>query len=221
MKKLDNKLCLLKSVRSYRSYKKQGVNALRQNFLNRIALNLSIVIQVPDHTLYKLLNKYATILELREVEISLWGLLLEQCSVSQTLCIRKLLLYTGYAAKRFFNSYSKELDAKLNYFIKNFSFKFNNWLLLVNLSEEMCMGGVSEKFQELSEPKVKPKPRLGHYEDLVTQMMPENEKRFFEMGEESDATTVTDLDNELEVFENTTMGGEKLSPIYYQSGLYT
>ena len=203
---------LLRSIRQSKLYKRRGVNALRQNFLSKVAKESTLNKKIHDFKLFKLLNKYANILELNEVQVAVWALLLDQ-AVDQFLSIPKLLLYTGFTAKKYFEKDCRVLEAKLKHLVQGFAFKYNNWLLMTNATEDLSLQAVNAKLTELSKASVKPRPREGYYEDLVSSIMPENEQKF---TEESEASTVCDMDNQLEYFETTTMGGEKLSPIYTQ-----
>jgi len=207
---------LLERLRCYRDIKKlkkDGIKATRQQFLNRIAREISLATSVPAFSTYSQLTQIATKLSMSDFEVAGWALLLESLpDTEKTIPGSKVFLFTAYRAKKLLGGVNLRTEKKLNFLLRDFSLKFENWVLLTNCKAELPLCKVNENLNRLKQPVHVPEKK-GRYEDLVSFIIDKKIDTVKSESSHSDLSTVADLDFQLEMFEQETLGGEKLEPI--------
>jgi len=89
---------------------------------------------------------------------------------------------------------------------------FHNWQLVTDCTAELDMKEVNQCYNYLAS-KVRIKG-FKNYDQMVRDLMPVVYRKESHSSEnKSDISTISDLEMELEAFQNNMLGGEKLSPI--------
>lgn len=191
-------------------YRARSISAVRQQFLSRIVTQQPFGTRLSPMLLYRILNKIANILLMNEFEISLWALFIDQLSEAEKSFHPGLLLYfTGYAAKSYFNEDICIYEPYLNFMITHFRIRYSNWLCMTSCNFDASYSQIFDKYSQLSAPHSYSEGATSLY-DLqlpLKCLLPSLE------DSRSETSTLADLEMKLELFEQDTLGGEKLEPI--------
>lgn len=191
-------------------YRARSISAIRQQFLSRIVTQQPFGTRFSPVLLYRILNRIANILLMNEFEISLWALFIDQLSETEKSFQPTLLLYfTGYAAKSYFNEDICIYEPYSNLLIPHFIIKYSNWLCMTNCNFDASYSQIFGKYNQLSAPHSYSEGATSLYDLQLPRkcLLPSLE------DSRSETSTLADLEMKLEIFEQDTLGGEKLEPI--------
>jgi len=188
----------------------KGVQVSRQQLLNRLAKELSISLSFSARIVYTKLNKYSSQFRLSNLEIGGWSILLLSLSDHEkSISLSKVLLHTLYSTKKLLGTVEHKTTKRIERILPNFMLHYENWLLFTSCSFNLSLKRINSMLQKLKEPVHVPQKR-GYFEDLVSFIM-----------DKSETSNNYFLENELKVFEEETLDGERLSPIHnVYSNLY-
>lgn len=199
-------------------FKLNHVTGQRQQFISRIVAEKPFGDLFSPCKLYKLLTKVSNNLLMNELEIAMWAILIDQLTdAEKTFKPRMALYFTAFAAKSYFCEDMCIYELRCRRLLKAFNTVYSNWLCMTNCSFDISLRQINEKFNDLSQPLHSPSDSAQMLNDLTDQMIPRYRKPEAIDDTRSEASTVADMETQLEIFEQDTLGGEKLEPI----GLYT
>lgn len=190
-------------------------NSMKQQFLNRIVAEKPFGDLITCRRLYKQLNRVSNNLMMNEFEIALWGLLLDQLTAAEKIFgFIQILYFTGFACKSFFCDDLCIFEQKCVKKFRHFTSRYNNWLCMTNCNFDISLRDINSKFECLKSPEHEPSDNAQLLNSLAEQMKIRPRQSDPDNESESEISTVADLENQLEIFENDTLGGEKLDPIF-------
>mmetsp|Transcript_4130 Transcript_4130/g.6246 ORF Transcript_4130/g.6246 Transcript_4130/m.6246 type:complete len:241 (+) Transcript_4130:124-846(+) len=193
------------------NYLNFGVTYSRQRLLKRVSKESPL--DLARERNYSLFNQIADILLMDEMEIAYWFCLMRKTSKSEREFKPWLIaLFTGFLGKLALNKDSEAIEDYLVYRFPNFKLYFHNWQLVTDCTAELDMKEVNQCYNYLAS-KVRIKG-FKNYDQMVRDLMPVVYRKESHSSEnKSDISTISDLEMELEAFQNNMLGGEKLSPI--------
>jgi hypothetical protein len=179
----------------------EGLTSHRQLLLWHLALSLPLT-SYGLELLYRLIVKVANVLLMNALEITHWSMQLTATSADCGLKTNRLLLFTGFASKMHFNADVRALEQRCVKMLPAFPQKFRRWLLMTDCEYDLPLRRLNLEYSELRE---------GHMRKLPC-------KTLRPVRKETDLSTEEDWERQMEQdmleFEEGTMQGEKLSPLY-------
>lgn len=188
----------------------EGVSYVRQHLLRVISTNSPFKLLLPDT--YNTLNKVAELLLLNEFELVCWHILIESTSKTERSMNSQLLaIFTAFMAKCDLNNDYEPYEYLLESIFPNFRMNFYNWTLITDCSD-VSLQELNSKYNELI---LSTKTHFYRdYDDLVNELMDMPKRKESTASEyKSDLSTIGDMENELELFEQEVLGGEHFSSI--------
>ncbi|CAG9319045.1 unnamed protein product [Blepharisma stoltei] len=191
-------------------FTEEGVSYLRQHLLKAISTNSPFKLLIPDT--YTTLNKVAEILLLNEFELVYWHILIESTSKAERAMNSQLLaIFTAFMAKSDLNNEYEPFEYLLETIFPNFRMNYYNWTLITDCSD-VSLAQLNAKYNEMI---LSNKTHLYRdYDDMVNELMDMPRRKESYISEyKSDLSTIGDMENELELFEQEVLGGEHFSSI--------
>jgi hypothetical protein len=187
--------------REKRLFNNEGLTSERQQLLWHLALSFPMK-SYCLRLIYKLIVKVANVLLMNALEITHWSIQLTAMLADCGLKTNRLLLFTGFASKMYFNADVRALEQRCGKILPAFPQKFRRWLLMTDCEYDLPLRQLNLEYSELSE---------GHMRKLPC-------KTLRPVRKETDLSTEEDWERQMEQdmleFEEGTMKGEKLSPLY-------
>lgn len=197
------KLQIKRYKRARKAFEVDGLTYQRQLLLWHLSLQFPQTNLSPAQV-YRLFVKVANALMLNDLEITHWGLqLAEIAQGDQCMNPRRLLVFTGFASKLYFNADARYLELRCCKAIPEFSSKFRQWLLMSDCLYDVPLSKLNLVYSQLSSGRV-----------IINKSTYKLVKR---MRRGTDLSTEDDLEahltRDLLAFEEGMMKGEKLSPL--------
>mmetsp|Transcript_17314 Transcript_17314/g.31200 ORF Transcript_17314/g.31200 Transcript_17314/m.31200 type:complete len:244 (+) Transcript_17314:2205-2936(+) len=189
--------------RERKLFKNEGLTYQRQLLIWHLAQQFSMKNR-SLFKVYRLFVKIANTLMMNSLEITHWSMQLTELSpTDQATNPRRLLLFTGFTSKLYFNTDVRHLELRCCKLIPAFPHKFRQWLLMTDCEYDLPLRKLNLIYTELYSGRVS-----SH--KLSTRPV-KRQRRGTDMSTEEDMEA--QMCRDMMVFEEETMKGEKLSPL--------
>lgn len=141
--------------RAYREgldyFRKAGFSQLSGLFLCKIINDYRIKKHYRNYPLQKIMHKTAKTLLMNEMEIAMWGLILEQLNWDLSgFSLKQFLLLSGFAAKKSLNKDLAVISSHLDYLNPSFSDNFYIWFSRTKPQLKLSVKKLNKKYLEFS-----------------------------------------------------------------------